>query len=80
VRTVLGFIFLMLVLAVVLFLSSGSLAYWQAWVYLAVFALCTILITAYLIKNDPQLLAGRVKAGPVAETQRVPYRLIPGIW
>jgi protein-S-isoprenylcysteine O-methyltransferase Ste14 len=70
VKTILGFAFLMLVLAVALFLPAGSLSYWQAWVYLAVFALCTILITAYLVKNDRELLAGRVRAGPVAETQR----------
>lgn len=69
-RAILGFVFLMLVLALALFLSAGSLAFWQAWVYLAVFALCTILITGYLAKNDPRLLAGRVQAGPVAETQR----------
>jgi len=70
VRTVLGFAFLMLVLALALFLSAGSLSFWQAWVYLSVFAGCTILITAYLIKNDRELLEGRVQAGPVAETQR----------
>ncbi len=66
VKTILGFAFLMLVLAVALFVPAGSLSFWQAWAYLAVFAGCTILITAYLIKNDRELLAGRVKAGPVA--------------
>jgi protein-S-isoprenylcysteine O-methyltransferase Ste14 len=70
VRTIAGFGFLMLVLALAIFLPAGSLGFWQAWVYLAVFAGCTILITAYLIKNDRELLAGRVQAGPVAETQR----------
>jgi protein-S-isoprenylcysteine O-methyltransferase Ste14 len=70
VRTILGFAFLMLVLALALFIPAGSLSFWQAWVYLAVFAVCTILITAYLIKYDRELLAGRVQAGPVAETQR----------
>ncbi len=70
VRTVLGFAFLMLVLALALFVPAGSLRFWQAQVYLADFAVCTILITAYLIKYDRELLAGRVKAGPVAETQR----------
>lgn len=70
VKTFLGFAFLMLVLALALFLSAGSLNYWQAWVYLAVFAGCTILVTAYLIRNDRELLAGRVQAGPVAETQK----------
>ncbi|HZQ05030.1 MAG TPA: isoprenylcysteine carboxylmethyltransferase family protein [Anaerolineae bacterium] len=70
VRTILGFAFLMGVLAVALFLPAGSWSFWQAWVYLAVFAVCTILITAYLVRYDRELLAGRVQAGPVAETQR----------
>lgn len=70
VRTLLGFAFLMLVLALALFLPAGSLNFWQAWVYLAVFALCTLLITAYLIKYDQKLLASRVQAGPAAETQK----------
>lgn len=69
-RTILGFAFLMLVLAAALFISAGTLSYWQAWVYLAVFAVCTILITVYLARNDRELLEGRVKAGPVAETRK----------
>jgi hypothetical protein len=70
VKTVLGFLFLMFMLALALFVPAGSLSYWQAWVYLADWAICVILITAYLIKNDRELLAGRVQAGPVAETQK----------
>lgn len=70
IKTVSGFAFLMLVLALALFLPAGSLRFWQAWAHLAVFAACTILITAYLIRNDRELLAGRVQAGPIAETQR----------
>ena len=70
VKTISGFAFLMLVLAIALFLPAGSFSFWQAWVYLAVFAGCTILITIYLVNNDRELLAGRVQAGPVAETQR----------
>jgi protein-S-isoprenylcysteine O-methyltransferase Ste14 len=69
-KTVLGFAFLMLVLALALFIPAGSLSYWQAWVYLADWAVCVILITLYLVKNDRELLAGRVQAGPVAETQK----------
>ncbi len=70
VRTIAGFLFLMIVLALALFLSAGSLAFWQAYVYLADFAVCTILITIYLAQHDRELLEGRVQAGPVAETQR----------
>ncbi len=70
VKTAAGFLFLMLILGLALFIPAGSLSYWQAWVYLADWAVCVILITAYLIKNDRELLAGRVQAGPVAETQK----------
>lgn len=70
VKTFLGFAFLIVVLGLALFLPAGSLSFWQAWVYLADFAICTILITAYLIKNDQGLLERRVRAGPVAETQK----------
>ncbi len=70
VKTTFGFAFLMFVLALALFVSAGTLRFWQAQVYLADFALCTLLITVYLIKYDQELLAGRVKAGPVAETQQ----------
>lgn len=69
-KTISGFAFLMLILALALFLPAGSLRFWQAWIYLAVFAGCTILITVYLVNNDRELLAGRVQAGPAAETQR----------
>jgi protein-S-isoprenylcysteine O-methyltransferase Ste14 len=70
VKTILGFAFLMLVLVLALFGSAGSLRFWQAWVYLAVFSGCTILITVYLIKYNQRLLASRVKAGPTAETRK----------
>jgi protein-S-isoprenylcysteine O-methyltransferase Ste14 len=70
VKTVLGFLFLMFMLALALFIPAGSLSFWQAWVYLGVWAVCVILITLYLIKNDQQLLAGRIKAGAAAETQK----------
>ena len=70
VKTILGFAFLISVLALALFGSAGSFGFWQAWVYLAVFAACTLVITAYLLKHDQRLLASRVKAGPIAETQK----------
>ncbi|SRR5579884_929771 len=69
-KSILGLAFLMLIMAGALFVSAGSLNFWQAWVYLAVFMLCTLFITVYLITYDEKLLARRIKAGPVAETQR----------
>jgi len=62
-----GLLFLLVVLALALFIPAGSLAYWQAWVFLAVFGVCVVLITAYLFRYDQGLLTRRVAAGPVAE-------------
>ncbi len=70
-RTVAGFIFLVAMLGLALFGSAGTLSYWQAWVYLAVFSVCVICITVYLAIKDRRLLERRVNAGPTAETQRV---------
>ena len=69
-KTVAGFLFLMLMMTLALFLTAGSAAYWQGWAYLATFAGCTLWITLDLIRNDQQLLERRVKGGPVAEKQR----------
>ena len=69
-KSFLGLVFLDLCLALALFLSAGSLRFWQAWVFLAVWTVCVVLITAYLVRNDQALLASRVQAGPVAETQK----------
>src|SRR5512140_1666366 len=69
-KSILGLLFLVLILALALFVSAGSLQFWQAWVYLAIFSVCVILITLYLARYDQRLLASRVQAGPTAETQR----------
>jgi protein-S-isoprenylcysteine O-methyltransferase Ste14 len=69
VQTIAGFITLMLILAICLFLPAGSLNFWQAWVYLGVWAVCVIPITLYLFKHDLKLLTSRLSVGPTAETQ-----------
>jgi protein-S-isoprenylcysteine O-methyltransferase Ste14 len=65
-----GLLSLLVVLAAALFLPAGTLGYWQAWVFLAVFSGSVVAITVYLIKNDPQLLERRVNAGPGAEKEQ----------
>jgi protein-S-isoprenylcysteine O-methyltransferase Ste14 len=53
-------------IALALFLSAGTINYWQAWVYLGVSAASSVPLTLYII-NDPILLENRTKAGPTAE-------------
>ena len=67
IRTTLGFTQLITVLGILLLAPARTFGYWQAWVYLFVFAASSALITAYLWKKDPRLLERRLNAGPWAE-------------
>src|SRR4029453_3085793 len=57
-------------MAALLFLPAGTLPYWHAWVFMAVFMSATAPITVYLAIYDPQLLDRRMRAGPAAEKER----------
>jgi len=50
------------ILAAMLFLPAGTLAYWEAWVYLAALFVPMSLGLAYLLTNDPGLLERRMRA------------------
>jgi protein-S-isoprenylcysteine O-methyltransferase Ste14 len=65
-----GLLILLLVMASLLFLTAGTIRYWQGWAYLAVFFGASFLITLYLAKNDPALLKRRLSAGPWAEKEQ----------
>lgn len=54
-------------LGILLFLPAGTLNYWQAWVFMAVFMVATNAIGLYLSIKDPELLEQRKKVGPDAE-------------
>ncbi len=56
-----------LILGALLFLPAGTLTYWQAWVFIAVFLGAANAIGVYLALHDPELLERRKKAGPAAE-------------
>jgi protein-S-isoprenylcysteine O-methyltransferase Ste14 len=74
IKALAGLILLPLVLAALLFASAGTLDYWQAWTYLAVYFASSLAITLYLMKKDPKLLQRRMSGGPMAEkepTQRI---------
>ena len=54
-----------------LFLPAGTLHYWQAWVFLAVFTLTTWIPSIYLMRTNPAALERRMRAGPIAEARTV---------
>jgi protein-S-isoprenylcysteine O-methyltransferase Ste14 len=74
-KTTLGFANLIFLLAVALFAPAWTLRFWQALLYLLLFASSSAAITIYLWNHDHALLSRRVSAGPIAEKSR-PQRII----
>ncbi len=66
-----GLLILALVMAALLFISAGTLDYWQAWTFLAVYFASSLAITLYLMKKDPKLLERRMRGGPTAEKEPI---------
>lgn len=64
-----GLAILVLVMGLLLFAVAGTLRYWQAWLFLATFFAASLVLTLYLVKNDPALLARRMRGGPFAERE-----------
>jgi len=66
-RAFAGLVFLVAILGLALFGAAGTVEYWQARAFLAVFGVAITAITMDLAAHDPALLERRVQAGPVAE-------------
>jgi protein-S-isoprenylcysteine O-methyltransferase Ste14 len=54
-------------IGVLLFVAAGTFAFWQAWAFLAVFALSAWLPSIYLQVTNPVALQRRMRSGPTAE-------------
>lgn len=54
-----------------LFVPAGTLQYWEAWVYLAIFLFPTTLVTVYFMRNDPGLLERRMRSREPEAEQRL---------
>jgi protein-S-isoprenylcysteine O-methyltransferase Ste14 len=74
-KALLSVLLLAVVMGTILFVTAGTLDYWQAWVYLGIFTIFSLLTTIYLIRNDPELLKRRMRGGPIAE-KRTSQRVI----
>jgi protein-S-isoprenylcysteine O-methyltransferase Ste14 len=71
------------VIALMLFLSAGTIDYWQAWVYFGVGFITSIPLVLYMT-SDPVLLENRTRGGPTVEQRPIQKIIvwcmaIPGI-
>ncbi|MCV7443447.1 isoprenylcysteine carboxylmethyltransferase family protein [Mycobacterium paraense] len=69
VRLTASSVFGTLAVGLILFGPAGTLRYWQAWAFLAVFTAASLGPTIYLARNNPAALQRRMHAGPRAETR-----------
>jgi protein-S-isoprenylcysteine O-methyltransferase Ste14 len=68
-KALVSLLLLFLAMAGLVFIPPWTFDYWQAWTFLAVYFVASALITLYLMKKDPQLLARRMSGGPAAEKE-----------
>lgn len=68
-----------LFMGVLLFVPAGTLDYWQAWVFIAVFIIGTMLPTVYLAIKYPDALQRRMRSGPWSETRPAQRLITVGI-
>ena len=66
----LGLVVIFVLMGFALFLAAGTFNYWQAWIFLVVGAVSSVLLTLFITKN-PILLENRTKYGPTAEKRAI---------
>jgi protein-S-isoprenylcysteine O-methyltransferase Ste14 len=65
---------------VAVFWPAGTFNYWQAWVFLAVYAVLAVVATVYFGVNNPDVLRRRMRAGPTVETRPIQKIFITGVF
>jgi len=71
IQTIASSLFGLLFFGLALFGPAGTFHYWQAWVFIGVFMLATMVPSVYLAAKNPAALQRRLNAGPTAETRPI---------
>jgi protein-S-isoprenylcysteine O-methyltransferase Ste14 len=79
VRGVLANLITLAILLACLFIPAGTLDYWQAWVFVAVFGVSAQAVGIYFLVHDRPLVERRMNIGPVAE-QRPAQKFISALF
>jgi protein-S-isoprenylcysteine O-methyltransferase Ste14 len=72
-------VFSIVFFGVLLFWPAGTFDYWQAWVFIAVFEVGTMIPTIYLAVKYPDAFRRRTRTGPFAEGRTVQKLINIGI-
>ncbi|GAY17373.1 membrane protein [Mycobacterium sp. shizuoka-1] len=63
-----------------MFLSAGTFDYWQAWVFLSMFAVTAWIPSIYLQITNPVALERRMRSGPIAEGRAIQKVVMIGLY
>ena len=72
-------VFSIVFFGVMLFWPAGTFDYWQAWVFIAVFVVGTMIPTIYLAVKYPDAFRRRTRSGPLAESRMLQKLINVGI-
>ena len=61
---------LALAMGALIFVPAGTLDYWQAWLFVGCYFGASVVVSLWLMRNDPALLERRMRGGPLAEGER----------
>ena len=67
-------------IGLLMFLPAGTFDYWQAWIFLTVFALTAWFPSIYLQITNPVVLERRMRSGPIAEGRTVQKIVMIGLY
>ena len=79
VRGVLANLITLAILLACMFIPAGTLNYWQAWVFAAVFEVSAQALGIYFLMHDRKLVERRMNMGPMAE-RRPAQKLISALF
>ena len=66
-------------MGLMLFVPAGTVAYWQGWLFLAVYIGASLVVIVYLVRHDQALMQRRMTGGPTVErevTQKIIMTLV----
>jgi protein-S-isoprenylcysteine O-methyltransferase Ste14 len=71
IKAVGGLLYVFVAISALIFLPAWTFDYWQAWTFLGVFMVSISTIFIYIAKNDPNLLARRIKTVEKEKSQKI---------
>jgi protein-S-isoprenylcysteine O-methyltransferase Ste14 len=76
----LRFVIRMSLFAVALLWPAGSFYWWEAWVMIVLWTIFGLVLTPYLMKHDPELLAERMRLVPIHKDQKAWDKVIMSLF